>query len=65
VYALSTVRLNTYGPGEGTHSEKPEAVAEALEDLAAGPRIELFARRYRLGWSTWGNELPVTPLEKT
>jgi N6-adenosine-specific RNA methylase IME4 len=21
-----------------------------------GPRLEMFARRQRLGWDTWGNE---------
>ena len=43
----------------GRHSEKPEAVADALEVLVGDvPRIELFARRFRPGWSTWGNELP-------
>lgn len=41
------------------HSRKPDEAAEALERLF-GPvrRIELFARQRRLGWTSWGNELP-------
>jgi N6-adenosine-specific RNA methylase IME4 len=41
------------------HSRKPDEAAEALERLF-GPvsRIELFARHERLGWTTWGAELP-------
>jgi N6-adenosine-specific RNA methylase IME4 len=39
------------------HSEKPEAFAEAIERMFPGlPRVEMFARRTRVGWSAWGNE---------
>lgn len=38
------------------HSEKPEAFLDHIETLSAGPYVELFARRNRLGWDTWGNE---------
>jgi hypothetical protein len=41
------------------HSRKPEAVQDALERLFPdGPRLELFARRPRFGWTVWGNEVP-------
>jgi N6-adenosine-specific RNA methylase IME4 len=29
-----------------------------MEQLYGGPRLELFARKQRPGWLTWGNELP-------
>ena len=40
------------------HSEKPEAIYSIIESLAPGPYAELFARRVRVGWSQWGDELP-------
>jgi N6-adenosine-specific RNA methylase IME4 len=40
----------------GRHSEKPEAFFELVEQLSPGPYLELFARRQRLGWDTWGDE---------
>jgi N6-adenosine-specific RNA methylase IME4 len=42
----------------GKHSEKPEAAMAALERLFGDVRrLELFARRYRDGWTCWGNQL--------
>lgn len=39
------------------HSRKPEAMAESIVDVFGDlPRIELFARRQKFGWDTWGNE---------
>lgn len=40
----------------GAHSAKPEAFMDMVEQVSPGPRLELFARRQRLGWDTWGNE---------
>lgn len=40
----------------GAHSAKPEAFLDAVEVVSPGPYLELFARRNRLGWDTWGNE---------
>ncbi len=39
-----------------THSAKPDAFLDLIEQVSPGPRLELFARRQRLGWDTWGNE---------
>ncbi len=39
------------------HSEKPEEAYKLIEALSAGPRLELFARRRRKGWASWGNEI--------
>lgn len=41
----------------GRHSEKPAIVAERLVELVGDvPRIELFARAPRPGWTVWGEE---------
>lgn len=41
----------------GAHSAKPDAIYPMIEAMYPGlPRIELFARRPRPGWDTWGNE---------
>lgn len=40
----------------GKHSEKPEAFQDVVEQISPEPRIELFARRQRIGWDSWGNE---------
>lgn len=40
----------------GAHSVKPDAFLDLVERVSPAPRIELFARRQRLGWDTWGNE---------
>lgn len=38
------------------HSKKPEDLQSWLEARFAGPRLELFARRERPGWTTWGRD---------
>jgi N6-adenosine-specific RNA methylase IME4 len=38
------------------HSVKPEAFLDLVEQVSPGPYLELFARRQRLGWDTWGDE---------
>jgi N6-adenosine-specific RNA methylase IME4 len=38
------------------HSVKPEAFLDLVEQVSPGPYLELFARRNRFGWDTWGNE---------
>ncbi len=40
----------------GSHSAKPEAFLDLVEQVSPGPYLELFARRQRLGWDSWGNE---------
>lgn len=40
----------------GPHSQKPEAFLDMVEQVSPGPYLEMFARRQRLGWDTWGNE---------
>lgn len=40
------------------HSEKPEEFYALVERVSPGPYLELFARRPRLGWDVWGDEVP-------
>lgn len=42
----------------GRHSAKPEALHASLERFCSGPRLELFARSARPGWTPWGLEAP-------
>jgi len=39
------------------HSQKPEWFYGLCEECSPGPYLELFARRKRPGWSSWGNEV--------
>ena len=41
----------------GRHSAKPIETYDRIEQYAAGPMLELFARKTRAGWSAIGNEL--------
>lgn len=41
------------------HSRKPESAYELVEAISKGPRVELFARSGRPGWTSWGNEAPT------
>ncbi len=44
------------GVPQKVHSAKPPGFLEFVEQIASGPRLELFAREARLGWDSWGNE---------
>ncbi len=39
------------------HSHKPEEVYDIIERCSDGEYLELFARRPRNGWHSWGNEI--------
>lgn len=49
------VRSTIWAPTNG-HSRKPDESFERIEQLTAGPYVELFACRYRPGWDGWGDE---------
>lgn len=36
------------------HSAKPDAFGDLVEQVSPGPYLELFCRRPRIGWDTWG-----------
>lgn len=38
------------------HSRKPEGALDLVEAVSPGPYLELFARRTRFGWDTWGDQ---------
>jgi N6-adenosine-specific RNA methylase IME4 len=38
------------------HSRKPDIVPDRIEQLVAGPYLELFARETKPGWDCWGNQ---------
>ena len=44
------------------HSVKPEWFYAMVEAHSPGPYLELFARKTRLGWSTWGDQVPATDI---
>lgn len=39
------------------HSRKPDEMYDIIEACSPAPRIELFARNVRPGWTCWGNEV--------
>ncbi len=41
----------------GRHSQKPEAFIDMVMTVSPHPYLEMFARRVRLGWDAWGNEI--------
>lgn len=41
----------------GRHSEKPDEFYKIVESLFDGPRVELFARKQRDGWTCMGDQL--------
>ncbi len=38
------------------HSRKPDEQYKIIEECSWGPRIELFSRGARKGWTVWGNQ---------
>jgi N6-adenosine-specific RNA methylase IME4 len=45
-----------YQNGHRIHSAKPDGFYDLVESVSPGPYLELFARRQRLGWDTWGDQ---------
>lgn len=39
------------------HSEKPDTFYDMVETASPEPRIDVFARRHRMGWAVYGNEV--------
>jgi N6-adenosine-specific RNA methylase IME4 len=54
--SLSKQTSRWYRWPRSEHSAKPEAFLDLVEQVSPEPRLELFARRQRLGWDTWGDE---------
>lgn len=48
---------NIFRAPKGAHSAKPDCFYDLVERVSPEPRLELFARRARLGgWDYWGDE---------
>lgn len=54
-----TTDVEGFSAPVGRHSEKPEIFYKVVENLYAGPYVELFARRARPGWTCLGNEVKM------
>lgn len=60
---------NPFGPSGGTHFEwqrgphstKPDAFYRLVEAVSPGPYLEMYARRRRMGWQAWGDQVPDEP----
>lgn len=39
------------------HSRKPDEQYALIEQLVGGPRLELFSRTNRVGWTSWGRDV--------
>src|SRR5438046_3571772 len=48
---------NWWGWPRGKYSAKPEGFQTVVESVSPGPYLEMFARRKRPGWQSWGNEV--------
>jgi N6-adenosine-specific RNA methylase IME4 len=51
------LKLSFRSQGRLPHSTKPDAFYDLVEQASPEPRLEMFARRARLGgWDYWGDE---------
>lgn len=58
--SLKTLRKDcrtAFEGAQGRHSEKPQAFYDMVETMSPGPYLDVFARRQRMGWDVWGNEV--------
>lgn len=49
-------QVNYLGTRKREHSRKPDEFYDIIEACSPGPRLELFARGGRPGWTAWGNQ---------
>ena len=49
-------QVNLLATRKREHSRKPDELYPIIEACSPGPRLELFARGAREGWTVWGNE---------
>lgn len=49
-------QVNLLGTRKREHSRKPDEQYDIIEACSWGPRIELFARGPRAGWTVWGDQ---------
>lgn len=49
-------QVNFVSSQKREHSRKPDEIYKIIESCSPGPRLELFARGTRKGWTSWGNQ---------
>lgn len=49
-------QINYLGTRKREHSRKPDEQYALIEACSPGPRLELFSRGTRPGWTVWGNQ---------
>ena len=49
-------QVNYLGTRKREHSRKPDEIFPIIEACSSGPRLELFARGSRKGWTSWGDQ---------
>ena len=49
-------QVNYIGTRKREHSRKPDEQYPLIEGCSPGPRLEMFARGPRPGWTVWGNQ---------
>jgi N6-adenosine-specific RNA methylase IME4 len=52
-------QVNLIASRKREHSRKPDELHKIIEACSSEPRLELFAREARTGWTVWGNEAPT------
>lgn len=49
-------QVNLIGSRKREHSRKPDEQYDVIEKCSPGPRLELFSRGVRRGWTVWGDQ---------
>lgn len=49
-------QVNLLGTRKREHSRKPDELYDLVEACSWGPRLEIFARGSRPGWTAWGDQ---------
>jgi N6-adenosine-specific RNA methylase IME4 len=53
-------QVNLLATRKREHSRKPDEIYPIIEKCSPAPRLELFARGVRAGWTVWGNQADET-----
>lgn len=53
---LGRTQENIISTQKREHSRKPDEQYPLIEGCSPGPRLEMFARGPRVGWTVWGNQ---------
>ncbi len=55
--ALNRTEPSSFDAPRTGHSVKPQRAYDIMERVSPGPRLEMFARAEREGWTVWGDEV--------